>query len=660
MERPKFNGNFEDSEYKNKLLDYFIKKLPESITQEKNKLDLITEAYRLAFDAHEGQTRKGGDREPYITHPVEVALICANEMGLGYLTLMAALLHDVVEDTDVKIEEIEKLFNKKVGLLVSGVTKITTNSKENGNTQVNSLVNMLYSFKKDFRVLFIKIADRLHNMRTMEDMPDNTRQIKTGENLYIYAPLAHLAGMYKIRNELQDLSFRYRYFDIYENIKKSLDDSSESRRIKFEKYKEIINEILINNSLTNYRLDIAQKSLFSVWQKMLKYNQGFNEIHNLNSIRIVVDFDSKDEEEIRNKCYNFWISITSKINYNASTTRDWLLTPKNNGFSALVFDAFSDDGELFEIQITTEEKNQIAEKGFSNGHRFNEVFDKLAQEIPNEGESEQLSPFDIIARIQSSFITSSIKVFTPKNKEIELPKGATVLDFAFQIHSELGFRCIGAKIGGKPVTPMHRIADKDRIEVLTSKTAEPDERWQYLVVTNKAREELVKYFRKNSNYEEIYKNENIEIKNKEPLVIDEKLHYIRPKCCNALPGDDCIAYQDDKTFIHIHKRNCFQAIYYTAVDGKHTTNVIWRPIQEYDAMLKGILITGTDRKGIIRDIVNIITDELNVNMQAMDIATINGAFKGKIRLYVYDNSFLNNIINKLVKISNVSNVSIYE
>jgi len=467
--------------------------------------------------------------------------------------------------------------------------------------------------------------------------------------------MAHLAGMYKIRNQLQDLSFIYRYPDTYESIKKSVDDSFQIRESKFTKYKDIINDILINNSHAKYRMEITQKSLFSLWQKMLKYNVNFEEIHNLNSIRIIIDIDSKDEEEIRNKCFSFWISITSKINYNISSFRDWIISPKDNGFSALVFDAIAETGELFEIQITTEIKNQIAEKGFANGLRYNEVFDKLSQDITNNNDAE-LSPFDIISRLHTSFITSSIKVYTPKNKEFILPKGATVLDFAFQVHTNLGSKCIGAKISGKPVTPMHKLSDKDKVEVLTLPNAEPEEKWQYMVVTNKAREWLVKYFRKNSNYEELYKNDDIEIKNKEPLVVDEKLRYIRPKCCNALPGQDCIAYQDEKKIIQIHKRDCFQASYLTSVDGKHTTKVIWKPTQDYATMLKGIQITGTDRKGIIRDIVNIITDEHNVNMQSMNISTSNGEFVGKIYLYVYDNSFLNNITNKLVKVSNVTSV----
>jgi RelA/SpoT family (p)ppGpp synthetase len=660
MERPYFNGDFDDIIYRNQLLEYFITKLPENIHVDKSKIELIKNAFNLAYDAHKGQRRKGGYQEPYITHPVEVAIICANEMGLGTLSIMASLLHDVVEDTNIKIEEIEQKFNKRLSVLVSGVTKIKNRSQDPGNSQVNSLVNLLYTFKIDSRVLFIKIADRLHNMRTMDDMPDNTRQIKTGENLYIYAPLAHLSGLYLIRNELQDLSFKYRYPEIYEKIIKSVDATAEQRNIKFDEYKNEIIEILQNNAHENFRIVIAHKSLFSIWQKMQKYNIPFQEIHNYFSIKVIINTELKDENEIRNDCFKYFVSITSKIKYNQSTTRDWLLNPKNNGFSALVFDAFSKQGELFEIQITTEEKHQISDKGFANGGlKYSNAFDKLVNVITNKDDNE-ITAFDLIARIQTSFITQFIRVYTPKRREIELPKDATVLDFAFQVHSELGFKCIGAKISGKPVLPTHKVSAEDTIEILTSPSAKPDEKWQYLVLTNRAREELTKYFKKNLIVENTHLTTNIIIKNKEPLVVDENLFYLRPKCCNALPGDDCIAYQDDKKYIHIHKRSCFQAIYYTAVDGKNTTNVIWRPIKQFDAILKGINISGTDRKGIIKDVVNIVTDELNVNMQAMDIASNEGVFKGKIFLYVYNNSFLNNMINKLAQIDNVNDVSIIE
>lgn len=659
MKRPDFDGNFENEEYKTKLLDYFLAKLPNDILKTQTRKDIIIDAFNLAYDAHKGQRRKGGLKEPYITHPVEVALICANEIRMGTISIVAALLHDVVEDTEITIEDIENQFRKGVSVLVSGVTKIKSRSKDKGNAQVNSIVNLIHTFKDDFRVIFIKIADRLHNMRTSEDMPDNTLLIKTGENLYIYAPLAHMAGLYLIRNELQDLSFKYRYPDVYQDVVKSVEKNIDNLQKKFENYKTDLETILHKNSHKNFRIIIGKKSLFSVWEKMQKYNIKFETIHNYLTIKIIIDFDSKDIYEIRNECFRYFVSITSKLKYNQSTTRDWLLTPKNNGFSAFVFDAFGSEGELYEIQITTEAKHLISQKGYEIGRlKQNTFVDSFMKEIPKD--EEELTAFDYVKRIQASFTTQSIRVYTPKKRPVELPKGSTVLDFAFQIHSELGFKCIGAKISGKPVLPTHKISPEDTIEVLTSPNAKPDEKWQYIVISIKAREELSKYFRKNLHLENINLTTDVEVNNKVPLVVDENLFYLRPKCCNALPGDDCIAYQDDKKHIHIHKKNCFQAIYYTAVDGKKTTNVIWRPIKKFDAMLKSINISGTDRIGIIKDIVTIVTDELNVNMQAMDIASNDGIFSGKISIFVYNNSFLNNIINKLAQIDNVNNVSIIE
>ncbi len=679
---PEFNGDFDDINYKTALLNYLISNIDEKIQANADSINEIKHAYEVAYEAHKPERRKGGKREPYITHPVSVAIILSKEMGLGTVAIMSALLHDVAEDTSITLEQIEKEFDKKVKTIVKGVTKIT-NKNDRYSTQILSLYNLFDSFKDDYRVIFVKIADRLHNMRTMEDMPENNRAIKTGENLYIYAPLAHKAGMYEIRNELQDKSFMYRYHEKYKQIEYLVKRDADVRTLTFENYKKTISDILFQNNFKDFRIEIIEKSLFSLYQKMEKYNVEYQHIHNFNSVRVIINTDLIDAVNIRKLCMDYWLALTEKLRANQSTFRDWIQQPKDNGFSALVCDMFSYKGELFELQIMTEEKHIISKRGFAKGLKHNIALSKLADEISElergikqtvenkiirqdnsvgDANYSQEEILRILESIKRELNTSRIKTYTPRCDAIELPKDALVLDFAFKIHTQVGLHCIGAKIKGQIVSPTTKLNDNDTIDILVEENACPNPRWEYLVATARAKEEISRYF-KNINKSEStqkYLNPDLKINNKIPLIVDENLKYVRPVCCNPLPGEECIAYQDAYSYIHIHKKNCSQAILHTAVDGKKTTNVIWKPIKEYQAMLKKIAISGMDRIGIIKDLVTIITEELNVNMQSINIAAEDTGFKGTIGFYVYHSSFLKAIVNKILTINNILDVKILD
>ncbi len=645
--------------YKKALFNDLINSFPKFEDNYKYRITEIKKAYNLAFDAHKKQRRKGGDKEPYISHPVEVAKVVSKEMGLGTTSVIAALLHDVVEDTEYTIEQIEKEFGETVAIIVGGVTKITEDSGKEQSFQLETFKKMIILGSKDHRVILIKIADRLHNMRTMEDMPDNNQQIKSSENLFIYAPIANVVGMRNIKNEIEDLSFRYLDNKEYLSMKKMAGTYRKKNKLLFENMKVELLKIFKPNFL-NLELKTIEKSLYASWLKIKARNSELLcSVHNFHSIRIVLGTKNNNKRNIRQIAYELFQEITEHYDLKFSSLQDYIKEPKKNGFSALIFNILDKNGNQFEIQITSKDNNQIAENGFLPLCRKTPVGLKYIKNIMDEaaiGEDTN----QIIERLKLSINPTKIYVFTPKGEKLELPKNATVLDFAFKVHTKFGLHCVGAEINDKiELFPRsHRLNSTDKVKIIHDDNKEADKKWLKQAVTSNAKKSIISFLNKKIEQEIIHKaGVSVILNPKESLIIDGTFDYITNDCCNPLPGEDCIAYQDDSMKLYIHKKKCIKTQFLRSADGKKTTSVIWKPINHNNATLTRIELIGYDKMGIIENIVRIITNEHNINMEKFWIKAEKDIFKGEIRLYVFDLKHRDNLIKNLRKIDGITKVN---
>lgn len=482
-----------NEEYKVALFESFFAALPASFQSEGIRSQLWT-CYDFAYEAHKGVRRKGGNHDPYITHPVAVANIVANEIGLGVSAVMAALLHDVVEDTEYTHDDIEQRFGNTVANIVDGLTKITNVYDAKQNAQANTFKKMLLGIPHDPRVAFVKIADRIHNMRTIEDMPDGTRQIKAGENLYVYVPLADQLGLYDVKNELEDLSFKYVNPVAYKEITSYVDSSVEARNELMSHFKLDLMRVLVQTSHI-CKLSVITKSLFQTWTVMQNTGKSFSEVNNYQAVRIVLKHDSEDPNAIIQMHYYIYAWVISHFPEKSGSKRDYVISPKKNGFTALVFQVMY-GGNWMEVQILTEENDLVAHRGYSPSHPTRMGLDALKNNLIKldiNGDA-----VDLIKRFRSLATASTILVFTPKGDIIELPIGSTVLDFAFAIHDKMGQHCLAATIEHKVVPINHKLKTTDQVSVLTSPSVKPNPEWMEYVSSDKAKQWLDNFFKKNT------------------------------------------------------------------------------------------------------------------------------------------------------------------
>ncbi len=654
IKKPRYSGNGEITDYyKKRLLVFLLSHLPPLTSKDEKR---IKKAYFTAFAAHKGVFRKGGNHEPYITHPVEVAIIVSKEMGFGATSVIAALLHDVVEDNpDYTLDYIKEQFGEKIGIIVDGVTKITRISGKATSQQLETFKNMILTIPKDFRVLLIKIADRLHNMRTMDDMPDNTRRIKSSENLYLYAKLAEMAGFWEIKKELENRSFKYLYPEEYSHIKQLSNKHDATTIHNINSFQKELKEII--KTQFHYKIKTVDRSLYSVWKKMKKKNTAFTDIHNRFSTRIIIDVP---HHLTRETAYSLYLQITNSFYERNNSLRDMIIKAKTNGFRALIFDIMV-NGNWREIQILSVIDDQIATKGFVKEQEL--IFPglrNLAEAIEHNIGTEETN--EILERVKDIINPSKIFIFTPKGESIEMTKGITVLDFAFRIHSDLGIKCLGAKIndnqGVKP--PTYVLQTTQKVEILTSDKVKPQKSWFDFIQTSRAKKTLTNYFKKTeqekNNLSNNQKEKYPEFSSKKPLIINDNIEFRLASCCNPIIGDKAMAVKTIDGQIIIHKESCPNAISLRATDSKNTTTVIWEHINKYDAILVGIEFEGFDRMGILNDIVNIVTGELQINIKQIHIENTDGIFYGQIELYVSTVDILNQILNRLREIENMTKV----
>lgn len=709
---------------------------------------LIKKAFNVASEAHKDMRRKSG--EPYIFHPIAVAQIAVQEIGLGPTAIAAALLHDVVEDTDWTLEDIEREFGSSIARIVDGVTKIASSTQgalSGVSQQAENFRRMLLTLSDDVRVILLKLADRLHNMRTLESM-DRRKQLRTAsETIFIYAPLAHRLGLYKIKTELEDLYLKYTQKDIYEEISEKLDKNKRQRNKYINEFIRPLNETLEKHHF-KARIFGRVKSVHSIWTKMQKQNIPFEKVFDLFAIRIVLD---EFPEEEKSACWKVYSLVTDYYHPNPERLRDWISTPRANGYESLHTTVMGPEGKWVEVQIRTKRMDEIAEKGYAAHWKYKEHHKpskrsggsrkmrkgqesgldswlRNIRELREKHEGE--SAMEFINDFRANFFQEEVFAFTPKGDLKKLPVGATALDFAFEIHSEVGHHCLGTKVNQKLVPFDYKLHNGDQIEVLTSKQSQPNADWLNFVITPKAQSYIKRFLRherreviirgkemlrqqfKELSIEyndttlnelriflnfrglsELYYNigedyisksqfrKFLEWKRKkeqtqkpgnqtrtneanfnpkvDTLVIgeDSGFKYTLAKCCNPIPGNSVFGFITINDGVKIHRTDCPNAANLMANHGYRIIKAQWKSRKNLMFQVE-LEIIGNDRIGLVRDVTDIISSNMRVNIGGINVGlTDQGIFAGSIKLFVRDQSHLDTLLDKLQKIEGVESIT---
>ncbi len=702
--------------------------------------DLIQRAFFLAKEAHEGVRRRSG--EPYILHPIAVAQIVVDEIGLGVKSVVAALLHDVVEDTDYTVEDIESRFGPKIALMVDGLTKMSGVFKTSASEQAENFRKMLLTLSDDVRVILIKIADRLHNMRTLQYMPPHKQMKITSETIYLFAPLAYRLGLFAIKSELEDLSLKYRFPEDYKQIEAKIAETEADRTKFIEKFNAPIIEKLKSNDI-DFEISGRVKSIYSIWAKMQRKHVSFEEIYDIFAVRIV--FRPSPLIPEKSQCWHIYSLITDIYKPKPDRIRDWVNIPKANGYEALHSTVMGPDGVWVEVQIRSERMEEIAERGFAAHWKYKSEklskeegeFDRWMKQVREALNSSPENAVEFLDNFKLSLYTSEIVVFTPKGESRTLPQGATALDFAYDIHTKIGNSAMGAKINRKIESIFAPISSGDQVEIITSKNVKPKAEWLEHVITTKAKQSIMNFLKKENlnniangivlfegklkeygvppsarvfrkilpayecaTKDEFYSKlgagilkldgiEKIlrdnpankilkfwtlqipnpfrflgaeEKKKNKKLVVDpseetEESQFVIAPCCNPIPGDEVVGYKNEVTHkIDVHKKNCNELIKLAAQHGNNLTPVTW---SSHKAMsyLSVLEMRGIDRIGILMELSQVITGELNINIRELHIQSHDGIFEGRISLYVKNIKDLRMIMEKVRRIKGVEQVN---
>ena len=707
----------------------------QSLSEDDKKL--IRLAFDTAVEAHSDQRRKSG--EAYIFHPIAVAKIVASEIGLDATSIAAALLHDVVEDTSYTLPDIERLFGPVVAKIVNGLTKIAHLKKDmNISQQAENFRKMLLTLNDDVRVIIIKIADRYHNMLTMDSMPEYKQLKIASETLYIYAPLAHRIGLYNIKTALEDLSLKYTEPEVFNDISDKIEESKEDQQKYIDDFTRSIKDSLAKEKF-NYTIKGRMKSIFSIRRKMLKQQVTFDEIYDKFAIRIVYASAPEDEKFLAWKIYSI---VTDHFTPNPVRLRDWITSPKTTGYEALHITVMGPKGKWIEVQIRSERMHEIAEKGYAahfkykHGAQKEQGIDLWLNRLQEALENDNINAVDFVEEFKLNLYSKEIFVFTPKGELKSLPKGATPLDFAFSIHTQIGSKTRGAKVNGKLVplnTPLH---SGDQVDVITSENAKPTQNWLNYATTARARSKiktalkeakkaiaeegkeilrrklksqkinlnedtvnkLVTFFKLKTSLDLYYRVgsgiiDNVKLKdfaasynnafisffknkirrnpipedidkeelssNLDTLVFgkdEEKLPYNLSPCCNAIPGDEVFGFISINDGVKVHKKNCPNAI---SLQSNYAYRIIaanWIDASQEEFSAE-IALNGLDNLGLVSNITKVISNQMNVNMRAINFNTDGGTFSGKIKVVVKNNDTLKKLIENLKHINGIEKVS---
>ncbi len=708
----------------------------QTLSQEDKQL--IRKAFDVAVDAHKDQRRKSG--EAYIFHPIGVAKIVASDIGLGPTSIAAALMHDVVEDTDITVEDIERMFNPKIAQLVAGLTKISQVQKDlNVSMQAENFRKMLLTLNDDVRVILIKIADRLHNMQTMDSMPEY-KQIKiASETLYIYAPLAHRLGLYNIKTQLEDLGLKYTEPKIFNEIVSKIKETKEEQDAYIASISEILKSSLLQEGV-DFIIKGRPKSIYSIRRKMAAQNVTFEQVYDKFALRIIYKSNLHDEKFLAWKIYSI---VTDHYRPSPSRLRDWISSPKSTGYEALHITVMGPKGRWVEVQVRSERMDEIAEKGYAAHYKYKQGateesgLDVWLNLLKEALENSETNAVDFVEDFKMNLYSKEIFVFTPKGEIKSLPKGATTLDFAFSIHSEIGIKTRGTRVNGKLVQLNHELKSGDQVEIITSANQKPTINWLEYVTTSRAKtkiknvlnedtkkiaeegkelltrklkhlkitlsesvvNELVGFFKLKTSLDLFYRVgagaiENQQLKdfaaqksntlinffknkikrsgatnheidkpeitsNFDLLVFgkeQDRLDYKLSSCCNPIPGDEVFGFVTINEGIKVHKKDCPNAISLQSNYAYRVMQAKWidSSQQEFKAILN---ITGMDSLGLTNEITKVISNQMNVNIQSLNLQGEAGIFKGQVTVIVKNNVILKKLIENIKKIDGVDKIS---
>ncbi|MDR3047645.1 MAG: RelA/SpoT family protein [Bacteroidales bacterium] len=723
------------NKYKN-----LFKSLYDKTTKEQRKT--VRKAFILAVNAHQNMRRKSG--EPYIFHPLDVATIVSSEINLGTTSVVCALLHDVVEDTEIGIGEIRDIFGDKIALIIEGLTKIEDISYDSDTSlQAENFKKILIAMSEDIRVILLKLADRLHNMRTLEYMPEEKRLKISSETSFFYVPIAHRLGLYNIKSELEDCAMRYTDPIAYNQIAGKIESSKEERLKMINEFTEPIQQRLVQAGI-KAEMSSRVKSVFSIYEKMKKKKIQFEDIYDIFAVRFTFDSEPDDENRI---CYTIADTVRKLYHTNPTRERDFLANPKPNGYQSLHVTAMSSCGKWIEVQIRSKRMDDISENGFAAHFKYkqdhknpreydNRVEDWLAK-VKNILKNNDDDALNFLNEIKLNLNLKEIITFTPKGDSVVLPLKATILDFAYELHTNIGNQCIGAKVNYNIVSVEYVLKNGDQVEIITSKKQKPKVEWIEIVTTSKAKEAIkiairedqkkqtiagmtvlkemlnelqieynthnigtiqaglkigsivefwsfvaegkltkdrvINILRKNDSEVEIFQKKVVKGKNEKSLeelineelitnpqifMLDDtsnKIRHVVASCCNPLPGDPVVGFQLERDVMLIHRTSCPNAMEQMAEFGNRIIKAKWRKDKKI-AFLSGIKIYGFDRKGMIKEIVDIISSQMDLNIKSLKIETQTSTFTGTIMLYIENVKSLELLIEKLQQIELVEKV----
>ncbi|MCH5226051.1 MAG: bifunctional (p)ppGpp synthetase/guanosine-3',5'-bis(diphosphate) 3'-pyrophosphohydrolase [Muribaculaceae bacterium] len=659
----------------------------------RKKVEVIEKAFRFAKEAHKGARRRSG--EPYILHPIAVARIVVEELGLGSTSICAALLHDVVEDTDYTRDDIERNFGSRIADIVEGVTKISGGIfGDKASVQAENFRKLLLSMSTDIRVVLVKMADRLHNMRTLGSMRPEKQFKIAGETLYVYAPLAHRLGLSKIKYELEDLAFKYEHPQKYREIIEKVNETEEHRKAIVEQFVSPIRKML-DDAGFKYEIKARVKSAYSIYKKMETKKIPFEEIYDVYAVRVIFENDDDALEKI--KCWQIYTFFTEGHRLHPERLRDWVSVPKANGYRALHLTAMGPEGKWIEVQIRSRKMDEIAELGYAAHWKYkdgvsedeteldtwmNTIKEILAHPEPNA--------LDFLDTIKLNLFSSEIYVFTPKGDLLTLPSGSTVLDMAFAIHSQLGLHCMAGKISHKLVPLSHQLQSGDQVEIITSNTQSPTPAWIDYCHTAKAKSRIRTYLRKAENVDILSPEELDQIgapagdrEEKKSLVrkllrnpfsskkkrgerrsapIDRKKvfmlypddkepNYHLESCCSPLPGDDVLGFVNEDEEVVVHKVSCPIAMRLKSAYGSRLVVTKWGASSSN--FMSTIAIDGLDRHGILEEIVDLVSHKFGIDIRSMNISTRQEVFHCDMSFHVDTAETVDNLCESLLHLKGI-------
>jgi len=724
------------------------KKLIEAWSTRKDTEDrwLVRKAFRMAVEAHKKVRRKSG--EPFVMHPIAVAMIAAKEIGLGRTSIIAALLHDTVEDTSTTLDDIRESFGEDVAKIIDGLTKIEKIPSEKSSAQAETLKKIIFSLTIDVRIILIKFADRLHNMRTLGSMPSHKQMRVVSETQFLLAPLANRLGLNAIKSELEDLSLKHSLSDIYHDVFNKIKQTEESRNLLFNDVRDSLT-IELNKINIKFKIKLKVDSTNTVWVKMNSENRSFEDINSIFSVDIILDVDPLVANQA---CWSAFSVITEKYKSKRKRLRDWLSTTKTNGYEAIHATIMYSTGQWIDIHIRSTRMDEIANRGYAAYWKYKDdinigaSFDLLLKRIKlhlkdNVGNDDESSTFNFLNDLKEDLLSEDVVVYTPKGKEVRLRAGSTVLDFAYTIHSDLGNHCIAGKIDNEIYSLDYILKSDDQIEIWTNETQKPNAEWYKYVRTASAKSKITKFIKnqrkefRSSGEEKLavyFKQLNIEntrgniskllagskinglidlyyfiahdlfglkdikeimLPNESrigwlksfkytftkpkitPIIDDNKvenikstnpnktesitdfnnLDYTVPNCCNPVPGDNVVGIELPHEPIQIHSTSCPQAILLMSRHGKNIIKAKWKH-QKGFTFLAGISIMAADSIGLIKEIIEPITDVLKINVKSFNLKSRDGLATIDITVYVASLKELNKLIATMRKIKSTKKV----